>query len=96
MTEHKPKRLTKSARENAVFASDRVQLIDAANQLVGHIINKQTLPKLHGNFFGDIELQDCEAKAYESALNFLSRQFETGFKEPEAIPSRVEWEEAAK
>ncbi|MEZ6097261.1 MAG: hypothetical protein R3C03_24060 [Pirellulaceae bacterium] len=81
----------RSSREMDIIDSDRVDLIQQANRLVECMVNKQTLPKL-GGVFSEVDLTNEENQTYQSALGFLRRQFEIGFKETDAVESKREIE----
>lgn len=88
------KTIKKRVREFDVVVSDRVRLVDAANEFIGHIIRKQMLPALSPEFARvDIPLSENEQKTFDSALNFLQRQFENGYSSTEPHEKRVEIEE---
>lgn len=90
-----PKRtITKRVREYDVVVSDRVRLVDAANEFVSHIVNKQVLPSIgSGMLHADIPLSENEVKTFNAALRFLQRQFENGYSSTEPHEKRVETEE---
>ena len=91
----KPKKtITKRVREYDVVVSDRIRLVDAANEFVSHIVNKQVLPAIgSGMIHADIPLSDNEVKTFDAALQFLQRQFENGYSSTEPHEKRVETEE---
>lgn len=91
----KPKKtITKRVREYDVIVSDRVYLVDAANEFVSHIVNKQVLPSIgSGVIHSEIPLSDDEVKTFKAALQFLQRQFENGYSSTEPYEKRVETEE---
>lgn len=85
----------KRSRENEVFKSDRIDLVDAANELVEHFVAKQVLPTIgSGGIKQEIELTPGEQAAYDAALDFLRRQFEQGYSSPEPFERRVETEDS--
>lgn len=85
----------KTSRENEVFESDRVDMIDAANDLVENIIRKQIYPMMISAVIThETELCKEEQEAYVSALRFLTRQFDQGYSNPEPFERRVEQEES--
>lgn len=60
-----------------VIPSDRIPMIFAANSFIGAIIHKETAVAVPQ------EITAEEATTYKSALDFLARQFQIGYKEPE-------------
>lgn len=66
----------KISKHFQVIPSDRIPLIFAANSFIYGIIHKETsaIPQ---------EISPEEASTYNSALDFLSRQFKIGYREPE-------------
>lgn len=62
-----------------LIASDRIALLGAANNFVGLMLSKQ-----EGVTASD--LTEPESRAYNSALGFIERQFEAGYKDNETVP----------
>ena len=88
------KTVTKRVREFDVVGSDRMRLVEAANDFVWHIVQKQVLPALSsGVVHADVPLSDNEQKTFDAALNFLQRQFENGYSSTEPHEKRIETEE---
>ncbi len=81
-------------RENEVIVSDRIPLVNAANQFVGYMVEKQVLPSVLSAVPGrEVEMTSEETATYNAALAFLHRQFTDGFKETEPYEKRVESED---
>lgn len=93
--ELKPKQTTtKRVREFEVVVSDRIRLVESANDFIWHMVNKQVLPCIgSGMLHGEIQLSANEGKTYDAALEFLQRQFEQGYSSTEPHEKRVETEE---
>lgn len=88
------KTTTKRVRQFDVVVSDRIQMVDAANELVWHMIQKQVLPALSaGVVHAEVPLSENEQKTLDAALCFLRRQFEAGYSVTEPYESHVESEE---
>jgi hypothetical protein len=83
---------TKRSREFEVIQSDRILLIDAANQLVCSLSAKQNSVSDSGVVV-EIPLTEKELSAYNSALDFLTRQFHQGYSHSEPMEKKVETEE---
>lgn len=85
----------KRSRETEPLSSDRIPLVEQANELIGHITTKQYMPLLgSGAFSGEVELDSVEKAAYHSALKFLTRQFEDGYRDLEVVDKKVDSEES--
>lgn len=82
----------KRGKEVTIVYSDRDMLVSAANELVSCLSIKQIAPMLNSGVCSQIDLSDKEQRAYESALEYLSRQFEMGHKDPETIVTKKESE----
>jgi len=82
----------KSVREYEVLASDRVSLAAAANNLVSTLVLRQISPLLYGSGVttGELELTAPERATYDAALDYLRRQFSSGFRESESVQVRAE------
>ena len=87
------KTITKRVREVEVVVSDRMRLVEAASEFCRCVMNKEVMPMCNSSMLGLVELSDPEKKAYESALDFLRRQFESGYSETEPHDKRIETEE---
>ncbi|MCF7960774.1 MAG: hypothetical protein K9M08_08520 [Pirellula sp.] len=88
------KTVAKRVREFEVVVSDRVSLVEAANVFVGHIVTKQVMPVLaSGPIATEIPMSDQETKTYNSALQFLQRQFEQGYSTTEPVEKLIETEQ---
>lgn len=85
-------RIKKHVREFEIIASDRVKMIDSANDFVGHMVNKQILPSMMSSMKIDEPLSESENSAYRAALGFLERQFLIGYREAEIFDKRNEVE----
>lgn len=83
----------KHAREYEIVPSDRVQLLEEANNLVGHMVTKQLLPVLLSSVPAAAEMTSPEQAAYHAALDFLARQFYAGHSDPDRHERRIETEE---
>lgn len=81
--------VTSENAKHSLIESDRIPLVSAANELVSTMVTKQVLPLVMSSVPSSIELDEQEAQAYRSALNFLNRQFELGGREPETYQSEV-------
>lgn len=81
-------------RENEVVRSDRIELIQCANDFVEHMVTKQVLPIIASSVPRDVEMCEDETAAYKSALHFLKRQFDQGYSDADAIEKRVEVDES--
>jgi hypothetical protein len=85
------KKSERVTRENEVLKSDRIELVDAANRLVGQMITKQIVPAMRSGYVTEpFELSAVEQAAYQSALSFLARQFDQGYSVAEVLERRVE------
>ena len=90
------KTVAKQVREYEVVESDRIDLVEAANVFVGHIVTKQIMPVLaSGAIAVEIPMSDQETKTFDSALRFLQRQFEQGYSLAEPLEKRIETEQTA-
>ena len=88
------KTVAKRVREFEVVESDRIPLVEAANVFVGHIVTKQVMPVLaSGPIAIEIPMSDQETKTYNSALQFLQRQFEQGYSTTEPVEKLIESEQ---
>ena len=87
------KTMSKRVHEYEVVVSDRICLVEAANDFVGHIVSKQIVPVLvSGPIAIEIPMSDQETKTYNSALHFLQRQFEQGYSTTEPVEKLIETE----
>ena len=88
------KTMSKRVHEYEVVVSDRVQLVEAANDFVGHIVWKQVVPVLtSGPIATEIPMSDQETKTYNAALHFLQRQFDQGYSTTEPVEKLIETEQ---
>jgi hypothetical protein len=72
------------SRSFEIIPTDRMRLMDAANMFVTTMTWKQVTPLVASSVPGQsIELTSGEQRAYDSALDYLARQFEVGFREVE-------------
>jgi hypothetical protein len=85
------KRIVKQTREFVLIESDRLKLVSEANTLIGHILEKQAAPLMCASM-AEAEMSQSETRAFNAALEFLARQFETGFKESEVVETKTELE----
>jgi hypothetical protein len=92
VTRTRQREVSKTNREYDVVVSDRIGMMQSANDLIHHMVDKQVLPMLGGAGLLALELSEAETKAYESALDFLRRQFEVGFRDTEPHEKRVDVE----
>lgn len=83
---------TKRVQEATVVESDRSMLVSAANELVSNLSMKQVMPMLNSGVASQLDLLPDESKAYNAALQYLARQFETGHKDSETIITKRESE----
>lgn len=81
---------TKRATETDLIRSDRVELVEQANRLVETMVAKEILPKAMSGVASGVELTAVEQKAYDSALTYLTRQFERGHSDSQTYTSKVE------
>jgi hypothetical protein len=83
----------KRVREVEIIAPDRLRLMEEANRFIGHMIEKQVMPLLGiGSVTHQLDLSSEETKAYNSALDFMRRQFELGDRATEVVDKRIETE----
>jgi len=81
---------TVMARE--LVQSDRVALAVEANRFIGTMVSLRVSPMFASSMNGETELTPVEQATYDSALDYLKRQFFAGARDPEAIQVRVESE----
>lgn len=77
----RPLKLSKSKLFNKkeVVDSDRVKLLEAANELVNNMVLKQCVPFINNQVSPcELELTEQEERAYNAALQLLEQQFESG------------------
>lgn len=86
------KRSNKRGKEVTIVHSDRDMLVSAANELVSYLSVKQIAPLLNSGIGSQIDLSSKEQQAYDSALDYLSRQFEVGHKDAETVVTKKESE----
>ncbi len=88
------KTVAKRVREFEVVESDRIPLVEAANSFVSRIVTKQVMPVLaSGAIAVEIPMSDQETKTYNSALQFLLRQFDQGYSIIEPVEKLLETEQ---
>lgn len=69
-------------------------MVEAANAFVGHIVSKQIAPVYGAAMSGcEIPMSENEVKTFDSALQFLKRQFDAGHSTTEPHEKRLETED---
>lgn len=84
---------SKYVKEQELIPSDRIELIKEANRLVESMVTKTTLPKMFaGLATQEVPLTDQEILAYDTALGFLTQEFNEGFLGHRVFDKRLESE----
>ena len=77
--------------EYEIAYSDRGTLLDRANRFVELMLIKQTAGMQDSSVGRElVDLSPKERETLDAALDYLKRQFETGFKDTEPFTKKVE------
>ncbi len=77
--------------EYEIAYSDRCRLVEQANRFVELMVIKQTTGMHDSSVRQDlVDLSPKERETLDAALDYLKRQFETGFKDTEPFTKKVE------
>ena len=81
----------KESRELEVIESDRIELVEQANKLIETLLIKDVIPLIVGNGIKqELDWSRTELQAYNSALTFLTNQFNQGYKDSEVMEKSKE------
>lgn len=79
-------------REMEVVNCDRIEMMEAANDLVDTICNRMVTQATMDVHHEVLELTEREQAAYNAALAFLERQFRDGYRDTDVVETRIESE----
>ena len=85
----------RKSMEYQIVESDRIKLVEAANDFIFNYTNKQILPLINGIAHVEPDISVQEEKTFEAALTFLRKQFEGGCTEIKLYEQKDEIEESA-
>jgi len=89
------KTINRKNLEYQIIESDRIKLIEAANDFVFNHTNKQILPLINGIAHVEPDISIQEKRTFEAALTFLREQFERGGTQTRVYEQKDEAEESA-
>lgn len=82
---------SRTSREHEIIASDRIDMMSLTNEFIGYIVYMRTAPK-NDSSSAEVDLSEQETETYNSALRFLSRQFDIGAIDTELYEKGFETE----